>query len=96
MLCKINDFYDMSRRIFALPVISPFRLDLTVWALRRRQKNIVDQWDGRQYVRVIVSDKSPLLLTITQKRKSSNLNLTVVLQCEKEITLDMQKMLRIL
>ena len=33
--------------------ISPFRLDLTVWALRRRPDNVVDRWDGQTYRRVL-------------------------------------------
>ena len=36
-----------------LEPISPFRLDLTVWALRRRPDNVVDRWDGETYRRVL-------------------------------------------
>lgn len=36
-----------------LEPVSPFRLDLTVWALRRRPDNIVDRWDGHTYRRVL-------------------------------------------
>jgi hypothetical protein len=31
----------------------PFRLDLTVWALRRRPDNAIDNWDGRTYRRAL-------------------------------------------
>jgi len=31
----------------------PFRLDLTVWALRRRPDNAIDDWDGRTYRRAL-------------------------------------------
>jgi DNA-3-methyladenine glycosylase II len=34
--------------------VPPFRLDLTVWALRRRTHNEIDRWDGTTYRRVIV------------------------------------------
>ena len=34
--------------------VPPFRLDLTVWALRRRAHNAIDRWDGTTYRRVIV------------------------------------------
>src|SRR2546422_8595024 len=34
--------------------VPPFRLDLTVWALRRRARNLVDRWDGTTYRRVVV------------------------------------------
>lgn len=39
---------------FPLKPISPFRLDLTVWALRRRPDNVVDRWDGQTYCRVLL------------------------------------------
>lgn len=34
---------------FVLRPIQPFRLDLTVWALRRRPPNLIDRWDGTIY-----------------------------------------------
>ena len=34
---------------FEVAALPPFRLDLTVWALRRRPGNLVDRWDGRTY-----------------------------------------------
>lgn len=33
---------------FVLKPVSPFRLDLTVWALRRRPDNVVDRWTGER------------------------------------------------
>jgi DNA-3-methyladenine glycosylase II len=44
----------------------PFRLDLTVWALRRRQHNAIDRWNGEQYDRIVVIGNKPVRLTITQ------------------------------
>ena len=38
---------------FELGAVAPFRLDLTVWALRRRPGNSVDRWDGRTYARTL-------------------------------------------
>ncbi len=38
---------------FSFSPVPPFRLDLTVWALRRRADNVVDRWDGRRYRRVL-------------------------------------------
>lgn len=38
---------------FEIEVTAPFRLDLTVWALRRRPTNMVDRWDGHTYGRVM-------------------------------------------
>ena len=39
---------------FSVRAVPPFRLDLTVWALRRRPRNLVDRWDGVTYRRVLV------------------------------------------
>lgn len=38
---------------FALEPTPPFRLDLTVWALRRRPHNAIDRWDGHTYRRAL-------------------------------------------
>lgn len=32
--------------VFQIKPVPPLRLDLTVWALRRRPHNLVDRWDG--------------------------------------------------
>ena len=45
----------------------PFRLDLTVWALRRRSSNAVDLWDGETYRRVLALDDKPALIAVTQR-----------------------------
>ena len=51
---------------FNLPTVAPFRLDLTVWALRRRARNIVDRWDGVCYTRVFTLEHSPVKVEIEQ------------------------------
>lgn len=51
---------------FTLAPVSPFRLDLTVWTLRRRPENIVDRWDGQRYRRVLVLGDGPVQITVTQ------------------------------
>jgi len=38
---------------FGLRPKPPFRLDFTAWALRRRERNIVDLWDAATYQRVL-------------------------------------------
>jgi DNA-3-methyladenine glycosylase II len=43
----------MAQRTFAIAALPPFRLDLTVWALRRRPDNAIDTWDGRTYRRAL-------------------------------------------
>ncbi len=81
---------------FALPVIPPFRLDLTVWALRRRQKNTIDQWDGHQYTRVIVLDNTPVKMTITQSGAADKLQLHIVLQSQTALSSDVQEHAKLL
>src|SRR5574338_59765 len=41
------------QRRFVVRPAAPFRLDLTVWALRRRARNVIDRWDGETYRRVV-------------------------------------------
>jgi DNA-3-methyladenine glycosylase II len=51
---------------FVLEPIPPFRLDLTVWTLRRRPDNMIDRWDGQTYRRVLVEDGKPFEIAVTQ------------------------------
>jgi DNA-3-methyladenine glycosylase II len=44
----------------------PFRLDLTVWVLRRVPINAMDHWDGRTYRRIILIDGTPASLEVVQ------------------------------
>jgi DNA-3-methyladenine glycosylase II len=59
--------------------IAPFRLDLTVWALRRRARNIVDRWDGANYRRVMVVHEEPLEVLVTQSGTPERARLRVTL-----------------
>lgn len=52
--------------IFTLEPLPPFRLDLTVWALRRRPSNAIDRWDGATYRRVLVIDGRPVEVAVVQ------------------------------
>ena len=51
---------------FSLPAIAPFRLDFTVWALRRRDRNIIDYWNGTKYIRVFTLENSPVKVQVEQ------------------------------
>src|SRR5262245_2216723 len=51
---------------FELEPAPPFRLDLTVWALRRRPHNQVDEWDGQTFRRVLMLDSIPVAVAVTQ------------------------------
>jgi DNA-3-methyladenine glycosylase II len=57
----------------------PFRLDLTVWALRRRDQNRIDSWDVRSYRRALIVDGAPLEMSVRQLERVSTPRLEVVL-----------------
>ncbi|HCB57039.1 MAG TPA: DNA-3-methyladenine glycosylase 2 family protein [Arthrobacter bacterium] len=56
----------MKRGTFLLEAVPPFRLDLTVWTLRRRPHNAVDRWDGTTYRRVLPLPAGPAEVAVTQ------------------------------
>jgi DNA-3-methyladenine glycosylase II len=68
-----------TRRRLELRPRPPFRLDLTVWALRRREQNAIDTWDGRTYRRALLVDGAPLEVAVTQVGAASAPRLEVVL-----------------
>src|SRR5574338_1279050 len=45
----------------------PFRLDFTVWALRRRARNKIDRWDGVTYRRVIAIEGRAIEIAVRQE-----------------------------
>ena len=47
--------------------VPPFRLDFTVWALRRRGRNAIDRWDGTTYRRIVVLGSRPTELAVRQE-----------------------------
>ena len=53
---------------FTIEVRPPFRLDLTVWALRRRPHNTIDAWDGTSYTRTLVSGGVALQVAVRQEQ----------------------------
>lgn len=61
---------------FVLNPKPPFRLDLTAWALRRRARNVIDQWDGTTYRRLLVIDNTPLEVAVRQTGSMDNPELT--------------------
>lgn len=60
-----------ARRLLELRPRPPFRLDLTVWALRRREQNQIDSWDGRCYRRALLLDDGPVEVAVRQAGRSS-------------------------
>jgi DNA-3-methyladenine glycosylase II len=68
-----------TQRAFELRPQPPFRLDLTVWTLRRRAQNMIDRWDGRCYRRTLLVEGEPLELAVTQLGAASAPRLEAVL-----------------
>ena len=68
-----------ARRSLELRPRPPFRLDLMVWALRRREQNTIDPWDGRSYRRALLADGAPLGLAVAQFGSPSAPRLEVAL-----------------
>lgn len=54
----------------------PFRLDWTVWVLRRRSFNAVDQWNGSTYRRAVVIQGKPALVAISQPKRALEVTVT--------------------
>ncbi|MCU1328443.1 MAG: HhH-GPD family protein [Bryobacterales bacterium] len=64
--------------MFSLAPRPPFRLDLTVWAIRRRTGNQVDSWDGQTYRRVLAIQGKPVLISVTQSGQTNAPHLDVI------------------
>lgn len=52
---------------FTVKPLSPFRLDLTVWALRRRKENLIDRWDGETYRRALPVAGAVIEVAVSQE-----------------------------
>jgi DNA-3-methyladenine glycosylase II len=64
-----------------LEPLTPFRLDYTVWALRRRGANLVDSFDRGVYRRVEVVEDQPVGVEVTQTGSLSEARVNVKLVC---------------
>lgn len=67
----------MIQESFFVQPHTPFSLDLTVWALRRRAHNLIDQWDGVTYTRVLVIDQLPVKVCVSQQQAGTTPQLMV-------------------
>ena len=58
----------MRRIEFHIAPVPPYRLDLTAWALKRREDNTWDRWDAESatYSRALVIDGAPVDVSVTQ------------------------------
>lgn len=68
----------MLKQTHKIPVVVPYRLDLTVCALRRLSTNVVDLLtpDGR-YVRVFAGEPEPVTVHVTQGRRGDSLSIVI-------------------
>lgn len=67
------------RRLWLRPR-PPFRLDLTVWALRRRAHNVVDRFDGLWYRRTLDLQTGPVAIGVRQCGSASKPELEVTIE----------------
>jgi DNA-3-methyladenine glycosylase II len=67
----------VAQRTFSVAPLPPFRLDLTVWALRRRPDNTIDRWDGRTYRRALAVETGTVELAAVQVGSAAVPRLTV-------------------
>jgi DNA-3-methyladenine glycosylase II len=72
----------MTHNSFELKPVSPFRLDLTVWTLRRRPSNVVDRWDGVTYRRVLSFPTGTVEVAVTQSAPAEAARLQIVVAAQ--------------
>ncbi|BCT67662.1 hypothetical protein [Nitrosospira sp. NRS527] len=59
-------------KMYEIPVVAPYRLDLTVSVLRRLSTNIVDLLTPEgQYVRALLGSPEPVIVRVMQNRQNS-------------------------
>ena len=68
---------------FSLKPVAPFRLDYTVWALRRRPDNIVDRWEDGRYQRVFDLGTAVFAVSVVQRGFSRDPVLEVKVEGDK-------------
>jgi DNA-3-methyladenine glycosylase II len=78
---------------FTLYPVPPFRLDLTVWTLRRRPENILDRWDGQTYRRALLIGDQIVEFAVEQSGSAAHPRLRVTANAPDAAT-DLQPILR--
>ncbi len=68
---------------FTLAPRPPFRLDMTVWALRRRAHNIVDRFDEGVWRRILMIGRSPVAVAVRQTRRGSRPEIEVLVRAAR-------------
>jgi DNA-3-methyladenine glycosylase II len=54
-----------------------------VWALRRRGTNIIDQWNGTKYIRILTFNNEPIKIAVRQEGTISEPKIAIALQGKK-------------
>jgi len=92
----------VKRTSFVLVPVPPFRLDLTVWALRRRLTNQIDCWDGVTFRRVLEIDHEPAEVSVQQDGAADKPSLLVSIaarslssSAQKEVKNQLERMLSV-
>ncbi len=67
----------MGSRWFEIQVPAPFRLDLTVWALRRTTHNEMDGWDGGTWRRTLLAEGGVVGIRVAQSGTTADPRVTV-------------------
>ncbi|MFZ2314774.1 MAG: DNA-3-methyladenine glycosylase 2 family protein [Gammaproteobacteria bacterium] len=80
---------------FLLHPVCPFRLDYTVWALRRRGKNIIDQWNDNCYTRLFFIENQLIKVSIKQINKKEVL-VSVNKKINKKIKIELTRLLEMM
>src|SRR5579871_511165 len=71
--------------VHEIPVVMPYRLDLTVSVLRRLSTNIVDRFTPEgQYVRALTGSPEPAIVRVMQIRHKEALSVTIEGDTSKE------------
>jgi DNA-3-methyladenine glycosylase II len=73
---------------FEVTASGPFRLDLSVWALRRRPGNAVDRWDGTTYRRSLPVAGVPADIAVQQVGDADAPRLAVTVTTDTPIASD--------
>jgi DNA-3-methyladenine glycosylase II len=68
---------------FTLRPQPPFRLDLTVWAIRRRAHNVVDRFEDGIWRRVLVIGNSPVAIAVRQTRSGERPEIEVLISAAR-------------
>lgn len=75
---------------FTLKPLPPFRLDLTIWVLRRQPENLLDRWDGITYQRALVLCNKVAIVAVQQTGTADSPELLVTLSAP-HLAADMTK-----